>query len=286
MSYRQIVFGLSLSLSVCLAQPFPATCPGGRGLPFATIAVPHPVDQACGPKGKLTSPQGSQVQNTVKNNFCVQGAPQLITPQQLIALQGQTHVPAGRGMEPVNRTPLTSLGEGRLVMLKAFIIEAHHADLGGGESVNCNLGDEAGNDVHIALGPTATTQECASITAEISPHFRPASWNQIGTFETFNPDTNKFTVNPAVAARLQAQPFRITGQLFFDASHAPCPCNTTCSPSRSSDWEIHPIYNIEVCKPETPCNAQTNTDWIPFDTWWRSLPQFAPPHTHSSDEGK
>jgi len=222
----------------------------------------------------------------VKNNFCAQGTPTVVTPQTLIALQGRTNVPAGQGLEPLDRTPLKLLGEGKLVVIKAFIIEAHHADLGGGESVNCKLGDEEGNDIHIALGPTATTQECASVSAEISPHFRPASWNEIGHFEKFNPSTHLNEVNTDLAALLQAQPFRFTGQLFFDASHAPCPCNTNCTPKRSSDWEIHPIYKIEVCKSGTPCNVQSNTDWTPFDTWWQGLHNPAKAHPRVPFENK
>jgi len=62
------------------------------------------------------------------------------------------------------------LGEGKLVRIAAFINEAHYADLCAGESVNCNLATEKGNNIHIALGPTATTLECSNMTAEISPH--------------------------------------------------------------------------------------------------------------------
>ena len=151
MTWRHFLgFTISLIAGICSAQPpFPTTCPGGRGMPFAAIAMPHPVDQSCGLKGKLTSPAATQVQNSVKNNFCAQRTPEVFTPQMFKALQANTHVAGGRGMEPSNRTPLTSLGEGKVVVLKAFIIEAHHADLGSGESVNCNLGDEEGNDARV-----------------------------------------------------------------------------------------------------------------------------------------
>jgi hypothetical protein len=265
-----------------LAQPVPNTC-GSRPLPFASIALPHPVDSSCGMPGKTTSPPNSQTQNRVKNNFCSVAAPEIFTPQMLIDLQGRTSVRGGRGMEPANRAALQRLGEGKIVVMKAFIIEAHHADLGNGESVNCNLGDAEGNDVHIALGPTAATQECGSVTAEISPHLRPDSWNQIGDFENCS-TSGRCVVNPAVAARLQGQVFRFTGQLFFDASHEPCPCGTACFPSRSSLWEIHPIYNIEVCKSGAACNERVNSDWQPFDTWWRGLHNSRPPHFHEPHE--
>src|SRR5207245_5530216 len=117
----------------------------------------QPVDKSCGLKGKLTSSAASHTQNSLKNNFCAQGTPEVFTPQKLITLQANTTVRSG--VEPANRNALRALGEGKLVMMKAFIIEAHHADLGNGESVNCNLGDEEGNDIHIALGTSATAQE-------------------------------------------------------------------------------------------------------------------------------
>ena len=44
---------------------------------------------------------------------------------------------------------------------------------------------------------------------------------------------------------------RLTGQLFYDASHKPCVFSggkivERHSPERRSIWEIHPIYRIEV----------------------------------------
>src|ERR1700730_16357099 len=118
--------------------------------------------------------------------------------------------------------------------MKGFLIEAHFADIGklGGETVNCNLLTPEENDIHIAFGPDQGTKECAAVSAEISPHYRPASWAEIGNFQTFDDKAKKDVVNQQLASRLQAQPFRITGQLFYDASHAPCPCGTACHPSR------------------------------------------------------
>jgi len=228
------------------------------------------------------------LQNSVKNNFCaLAAAPERFTPQMLIDLETNHHIASGFGKEPADRHALADLGEGKVIRIKAYLIEAHHADLGNGESVNCNGGTEEDNDIHIAFGEAPATGECASITGEISPHYRPASWNEIGHFETFNPSTKKYTVNPGMAARLQAHPYRITGQLFFDASHQPCPCGTHCAPVRSSVWEIHPIYRIEVCKAGTTCNEDADTDWLEFDDWWKTLAPLqpvAPPHTHASHE--
>jgi hypothetical protein len=267
---------------------FPDHCPNQSSLPFAAIELKHPIDSTCGIEGLPTAPANSHLQNAVKNNFCAtsgSGQPETFTPQMLIDLQANTHVRSGRGQEPNDRKPLQDLGEGKLIRMKAFLVEAHHADLGSGESVNCNGATEELNDVHIAFGAQANTQECDSVTAEIIPHYRPASWNEIGHYERWNSSTRKYVPDPAMASRLTAHPYRVTGQLFFDASHSVCPCGTIhCSPVRSSLWEIHPVYNIEVCKAGSPCDENNDADWLAFDTWWNSLTPLAKlkgPHTHT-----
>jgi hypothetical protein len=205
----------------------------------------------------------------------------------LVELQKKTKIKSGQGLEPSDRTPLHDLGEGKLVRMKAYFFEAHHADVGTGESVNCNGPSEEDNDVHIALVANPSDKECTSVTAEISPHYRPASWNEIGHFEKFDSSKKRYVVNQQMAARLQAHPYRITGQLFFDASHAPCPCGTSCNPVRASVWEIHPVYGIEVCRAGSACNEASDADWLLFDDWWKSLTPLQPiakPHTHPVHE--
>lgn len=278
---------LLVPFSASAQSTFPDHCSDGSALPFSAIEVKHPIDGTCGVAGKTTSPAPSQLQNKVKDDFCATGTPETVTPISLVALQKKTTVPSGQGKEPADRTPLKDLGEGKLVRMKAFLIEAHYADLGGGESVNCNGATPELNDIHMAMGSTANAQECESVSAEISPHYRPASWDQIGQFETYSTTTRKYTSNAALDARLQAHPYRITGQLFFDSSHAPCPCGTKCNPVRASVWEIHPIYNIEVCKAGTSCDENTDSDWIAFDTWWGSMSPIQkpkPPHSHTPHE--
>ncbi len=278
---------LFLPFSISAQATFPAHCDSGSALPFSAIEIKHSIDDTCGLEGKKTAAQPSHIQNKVKNNFCATapgGTPDTVTPQNLIALQAKTTVPSGFRKEPTDRTPLTVLGEGKLVRMKAFLIEAHHADLGAGETVNCNGGTEPKNDVHMAMGATADAQECESVSAEISPHYRPKSWNEIGHFEIYNPSIRKYVSNPGLDARLTAHPYRITGQLFFDASHKACPCGTQCTPVRAAVWEIHPVYNLEVCKAGAACDENTDSDWIAFDTWWNSLVPIRkprPPHAHT-----
>lgn len=284
-----LVAALVSGTSLVLAQAqFPDHCPDGSAIPFASIEVQHTIDDTCGLTGKKTAPAKSKLQNAVKNNFCAGSdhpTPESFTPQMLIDLQAETTIPSGFKKEPTDRQPLTDLGEGKLVRMKAFLVEAHHADLGAGETVNCNGATELKNDIHMAMGSTPDTKECDSVSAEISPHYRPASWNEIGHFEHYNKSTRKFTPDPAMAARLQAHPYRLTGQLFFDASHKVCPCGTSCNPIRASLWEIHPLYAIEVCKSGTACDETNDSDWLPFDTWWNSLvPLHKLKSTHSHSE--
>ncbi len=289
---RLLALATVFALPLFSSAQFPDHCDHQKPLPFAGIEKHHPIDDACGINGKPSSPDPTHLQNAAKNNFCSEpsgGAPESMTLQQFADLQHSHNFPAGQGMEPSDRTPLRNAGEGKVVRVKAYLIEAHHADLGGGESVNCNRPNEEDNDIHIALGATPNAKECTSISAEISPHFRPVSWNEIGHFEKWNPTTNQYTVNNAMASRLRSHAYRITGQLFYDASHAPCPCGTQCSPVRAAVWEIHPVYGIEVCKAGTKCEENSDADWMPFDTWWNSLVPIQPvkpPHSHHPHEKK
>ena len=58
---------------------------------------------------------------------------------------------------------------------------------------------------------------------------------------------------------------RVSGQLFFDASHHACKDDRPGSgdPIRISSWEIHPIYDIKVCKKSTvsDCRADDASVW-------------------------
>ena len=119
--------------------------------------------------------------------------------------------------------------------------------------MNCGETGHANNDIHIYLGMTPEEDDrCESLNAEISPHFRPDTWLEIVGLN----------ISPK-------RPLRITGQLFFDASHQPCRPNKRHSPARFTSWEIHPVYNIEVCqfKSASSCPLSGTTMWIPFDEW-------------------
>src|ERR1051325_9541439 len=68
-------------------------------------------------------------------------------------------------------------------------------------------------------------------------------------------------------------PFRFTGPLFLDSDHEPSRADGTGgSPDRASVWEVHPLYNIEICKFTSknkcdPSNPANKKSWVTLDTW-------------------
>jgi len=239
------------------AQDFP-----GCTLPFDSIKESHPLDSSCGAVGKTTS-DATSLQNTAKNNFCATGSPVSLTFQTFAKLQqaaGDQNIPFGsdQGL-PDDRSALRDLittssgqkvGEGTVARLVAFIVDAHYSNVSKGETVNCKLHGQESNDIHIMLGTTTSAPACSTVTAEMSPHFRPAAWDQLPSLNLKNP-------------------VRITGQLFFDASHKPCKNGKGPNPKRISIWEIHPAYAIDVCSNSTlaSCKATDDSLWTPLDQW-------------------
>ncbi len=231
-------------------------------LPFNPIAQHHPVDDSCGPDGKGAPNSPQAMQNDAKNNFCASGAPVDVDFDVLHQLQqvANTRVTFGSDASlPHDRTPLRSIpttrgniGEGEVARMAAFIIDAHYSNVGSGESVNCKLTDKESNDIHIVLQENAgETDECKSATAEMSPHFRPDLWNPDILNEK---DENVFGKKKHL--------FRFTGQLFFDASHSPCVNGAGRPPKRSAIWELHPVYNVEICiEPNNHCNVGDDVNW-------------------------
>ncbi len=164
-------------------------------------------------------------------------------------------------------------------MLKAYVFRAQYANTkfsklsdgstARGEAVNCDNPELDWNDIHIALSASTArdTDECATVTAEISPHYRPAVWSrfhdgQIEGVETLVPGLLKGRV---LKQPKRGQPLmvRLTGPLFYDASHKPCVFSggkiiERHSPERGSIWEIHPLYRVQVFH---------NHGWVDLDRW-------------------
>lgn len=249
---------LSLLLSSPLlgqeGEPFPHDCT----LMFEDISMDHHLDQTCGPEGTPASPANA-LQNRAKNNFCIKGTPSRITRTTFVKLQSAADDAGVRsGSPPDDRSVLRDLhttsegetiGEGSLVELVGFIIDAHYSNVSNGESVNCKKRGRESNDIHIVLDESkSVTDFCHTVTAEMSPHFRPEDWDS-GVLQELG------------------RPVRLTGQLFFDGSHGPCRPGHPASPKRASVWEIHPVYRVDVCRNTSiaGCSAHDESKWIPLD---------------------
>lgn len=248
-------------------------------LPFASIAQEHDIDRQCPPEGS-SSRESDRAQNRIKNNLCAAGQPVPVTFSIFDQLQSAVDRMVASGMltygsggppQPEDRPKLqdiikvngTSIGEGTIVTLEGFVFDAKHDDSFPfhfqGESVNCKNSALDWNDIHIALVSSPTGNECSSVTAEIVPHRRPASWDRFDS----NPVTSPYINNPLP---VKGQRVRITGQLFFDGSHVPNTCNNPSSggnPLRRATWEIHPVYAIDIY--DTGSGR-----WIPLDQWARN----------------
>ena len=147
------------------------------------------------------------------------------------------------------------IGEGTRVSIVGYVESAHYSDVNDGESVNCELTGDENNDIHVPIVQTAGADECSSVTAEITPHYRPNVWTAA--------NLNK----PQV-------PLRFTGHLLFDAEHKPCRGTTVEEPKRQSVWEVHPVYSIDVCVANnvSQCDASDEKVWLALDTWLKQQP--------------
>ena len=161
----------------------------------------------------------------------------------------QRQIPFGKANLPAERGPLENildgtLGEGKVVSLSGFIVNARYGNTDTGDSANCNQPGSENNDLQFNISQSSVSLPKAKVEAdkllcetalvEISPHFRPKGWEL------------------AALTSLQNKhlPVRITGQLYFDASHSVCKNGVPPpdgSPARATLWEIRPVYGIEVC---------------------------------------
>jgi len=259
-----IGLGSNLVPSTIGTQPSRAGTAGGAPVaisctvPFNSIAQHHPIDDSCPLEGSASPGTPQAAQNEAKNNFCAPGAPVNIDVDVLRQLQkdasdkgisfgSDSQLPQDRSVLRNLPTKAGPLSEGTVVRLAAFIMDAHYSNLGSGESVNCKRPDQESNDIHIVVRESpSVTDECESVTAEMSPHMRPAVWD------------------PTDLNQRNAHMYRFTGQLFFDASHRPC-ANGKGSPKRSSLWEIHPVYALDICMDaNNSCRVDHDEDWVSF----------------------
>jgi len=260
--------------------------PAGCTLPFDAIKTPRAIDRVCPAGGcsELTNTdRPHQLMNIAKNNFCATNPAVAVSYQDFVNLQqATTQAKASKpkwwtAKLPSDRTKLPmvaptgggrKVGEGVKVVYVGYIREAKYDDTEKGEDVNCKIGGAgligtSDNDIHISIAPTPLSasptdaEKCQSLTAEISPHFRPAAWEKITT--------------PNFRKVFQTHPVKITGTLMADVEHIPCANGVRSggSPVRISVWEIHPVYAIDVCKNTDlkACGVADASVWTPFDQY-------------------
>lgn len=244
----------------------------GCTLPFAKIATTPDPFVSCGNCGVVpasasaTEAAAKAAESKAKDNLCGDVTKKTVVDFSILAKMQALKINKNalgdrqvlKNIFPVNGQ---KIGEGSVVQLKAFVKEAHISDCNGGEEVNCKSTGPEVNDIHIPLVDPAsnpqTEDECNSVTAEMIPHFRPAAWAQ---FDMKTPVNN---------------PVRVTGQLFFDNSHNPCVKDANGkitqrnAPARISLWEIHPVYEMEVCTNKDPnkCDIANDAVWVAYDKW-------------------
>jgi hypothetical protein len=275
-----IICVLSLSNAAQVANKFPYKI---SEMPFNATALERRIDKRCGASGSAKI-KAQRTQNQAKNNFGVSGTPVKVTFDDFDALEKASAVAKNCWKKNLNgckklaferpvrnskrKSPLLpnnreqlkdlvttadggSIGEGTIVSLTANVYDSHYSNLAKGESVDCNSKGVLGNDIHIVLLESLDSpKECESVTAEISPHFRPQTWMHF-----HNMENEPSKIKGIDFSEFQA--VRITGPLFYDASHSPCR-NGQGGPKRRSIWEIHPVYKLEV---------KINNQWRNFEDW-------------------
>jgi hypothetical protein len=265
--------------AVDLSGPFPAskcTVPYNEE-PQQGLGI-----ESCGLAGQVQNGSGEASQNPVKNNLCQTGIAQPITIPELFGLQqlvDDSGMPYGNPHShgpgpPPDRSKLYNLPalnngshfeEKQIVTFVGYLVEAHYSPQypsGSGETVNCKRTQHEEVDIHLAFSTTPGRIEksdknrvaklCKTVSGEMIPHLRPSVWDMNALDQVMD----------------LKRPVRVTGQLFFDASHRPCNGNEggTGDPRRISSWEIHPIYTFEVCKLDSlnKCNPTKNSLWQPI----------------------
>ena len=277
--FRTFAHAISLLFFCFFAGMQPIHAQDQFKLPCAQPHYPDPatsgltIDKQCVVEGagkEVDDNPAEGEQNKAKNNFCAQESGGTVKTTDMKALQAKVmqdpSINFGEKVGPTkDRTKLQDLGEGKIVVFTGYVLKARQE---GAESVNCELGKpargsraatktspatDALHDIHISLVDSKTvTNECLSIVAEMGPHHRPPEWIQKNVDKV----------------RMQGLQVRVTGQLFFDSSHdLPCvggkaPAHPT-NPVRVALWEIHPIYNFEIC----PSGTCATTGWKSLSDW-------------------
>jgi hypothetical protein len=165
-----------------------------------------------------------------------------------------------------DRGELAALGEGQNITVVAYLL-AVKLELGG-ESCNCGLQTKAETDNHLVLVSGTTVQkfplsgssssisqvfasrQLESETAEFTPRVRLS-----------HPNFTHEKLQPLVDATPQkALLVRVTGPLLFDSEHF-----IKNHLPRINNWEIHPVFKLEICTSGSDCKSASDAGWKSLD---------------------
>ena len=143
----------------------------------------------------------------------------------------------------------------------------------GGESSNCDVQVEPGDDYHIGVGFSETLAATAaavnnddsdprfdplqkeSIIVEMTPHYRAKYHNGSWT--------------EAKLRKALGYQVKVVGQFLLDSEHmgaAVCSdAKATSKCWRLSAWELHPVTEFYVCSKKDGCDANSTSDWTSLD---------------------
>jgi hypothetical protein len=160
-----------------------------------------------------------------------------------------------------SRDELKQLGEGKKITFVAWALTARR---GSSETCNCQLRRVADTDNHIVLvdpgvkKPTLAKNEGASVTAEFTPRTRldHPNFTRLKLNRLIDPSWKTSQANPTGKLLV-----RVTGLLLFDSFHF-----VHTALTRDTNWEIHPILKFEYCPKDKKCRADSDENWIDFDT--------------------
>src|SRR5207302_9201739 len=163
---KVFIAAIACLLSVSAFAQFVPGCP----LParYDEVQQHHPIDDTCHIDGPQNSSAEKKSESSAKDDFCATGNPVTITVTTLKSLQGKVDAKRAAGDKKfgkkADRSELADLvavsghdvGEGSLVRITGFILDAHYSNVGKGETVNCKTGGQAFNDIHIVVASSPT----------------------------------------------------------------------------------------------------------------------------------
>ncbi|HEV2912299.1 MAG TPA: hypothetical protein VGX92_03185 [Pyrinomonadaceae bacterium] len=160
----------------------------------------------------------------------------------------------GQWFSGKDRAELEALGEGKAVKVTAYLVGVKYGEA---TFANCKLADRASvNDLLILVSEDALVKrslgqrEPSSVTAEITARVRlqrPIIVNRKPQGTNWTKEKLDAWIN---RSPIKARLVRITGLLLLDTEHIYNPL------TRYTDWEIHPVLEIEVCPKTSKCTAE------------------------------